>query len=351
MNKPNKTTQMATTGAKRKPSPPQKDAEQLAKEAADKLAKEQALFKANRVKVGKLLELNKNEISKALPKFITIDKMIRVVLTTMNRQPDLMNCTQNSLISCIMTAGQLGLMPDNVLGESYLIPFRKFKGRPNEYWECQIIIGYKGLVSLARRAGATCEARPVYRWELFECEFGLNEKLIHRKDVLKPGEKRGNYRDDNNIVGFYSIVRFQDGSYVFDYMLKEEVEEARDESKNYMYAEDKTQTVWGQYFKEMGQKTVLRRLMKFVPLSAEIQQAISLDEQGDAGKQKTSLLFLDDMPKTIAEEVVAEIITDRQAEAQERREGDQEGAREKADNAIEALRAKLGGDPEIVQPK
>ena len=62
-----------------------------------------SLFNDNRVK---------GEIMKALPKHLTADKLIRVAMTSIQRNPKLMDCTQQSLLGCIMTSAALGLEPD-----------------------------------------------------------------------------------------------------------------------------------------------------------------------------------------------------------------------------------------------
>src|SRR5699024_12861013 len=94
-------------------------------------------IKDQQSKVATLLETYKASIASALPKHITPERMIRVALTAMTKQPDLLYCTRHSIIEAVMTAGQLGLMPDSVLGEAYLIPFNnKRKGVK----EAQLII-------------------------------------------------------------------------------------------------------------------------------------------------------------------------------------------------------------------
>jgi recombination protein RecT len=100
---------------------------------------------------------------------------------------------------------------------------------------------------------------------------------------------------------------------VFRVMTRAQVEAVRNESKNYKYARNKAETVWAKHFEEMGCKTVLRRLMKYVPLSPEFSRAIALDEAADAGIQNTSIEFIDQMPE-FTEDVAHEIVTDAEPE-------------------------------------
>jgi recombination protein RecT len=42
---------------------------------------------------------------------------------------------------------------------------------------------------------------------------------------------------------------------------------------------------WKDHYSEMGRKTVIRRLAKYLPLSIEFATAAALDGQADAGEQ------------------------------------------------------------------
>src|SRR5690606_24967454 len=154
----------------------------------------QPSLKEQQGKVSDLLEMYKGSIAQALPKHITPERMIRVALTAMVKQPDLLFCTSHSLIEAVMTAGQLGLMPDSVLGECYLIPFNNSRKRVKE---AQIIIGYRGLCALAMRSGQvkSVQARAVFaanaatedgeEGDFFDYELGLEERLKYVTKRLK----------------------------------------------------------------------------------------------------------------------------------------------------------------------
>ena len=71
-----------------------------------------------------LLEKMKGQFEMALPKHVTPDRLIRVALTAVQNTPKLLECDRRSLLSAVMTCAQLGLEPDGVLGQAYLVPFR-----------------------------------------------------------------------------------------------------------------------------------------------------------------------------------------------------------------------------------
>ena len=208
-----------------------------------------------------MLERNKAQLAMALPKHVTAERIIRVVVTSLRKTPALMKCQTASLVSCIFQAAQLGLEVDNGLGHAYLVPFGQ---------ECTLIIGFRGMVDLARRSGqvSTIKAVAVHNGDLFDYEEGLDPKLVHKP---KP---------DNHaapITHVYAVCRLRDGSSQFEVMTLGQVNDIRAKSRS-----GKTGP-WVSHFEEMAKKTVIRRLFKMMPTSIEIQRAVSVDEQQDAG--------------------------------------------------------------------
>src|ERR1700690_3025545 len=91
-----------------------------------------------------LLMRSKQQIALALPKHMDPDRLCRIALTTIRQTPKLLDCDPLSLIKCVVQCAAIGLEPDPLLGRAYLVPF----GR-----ECQLLIGYRGMIDLARRSG------------------------------------------------------------------------------------------------------------------------------------------------------------------------------------------------------
>lgn len=213
-------------------------------------------------------EAFKKQISLALPRHMSADRMLRIALTELRRTPALLSCNRESLLGAIVQCSQLGLEPGNNLGHAYLIPYGK---------ECTLIIGYKGLIDLARRSGQiiSISAREVRANDKFKIKYGLHEVLEHEP----------NFEDRGELKGFYAIAQLKDGGHQFEYMPLIEINKIRDTSKS----SKSSMSPWGSYYEEMAKKTVIRRLFKYLPVSIEIQQAVALDEQADAGIQNNSI--------------------------------------------------------------
>ena len=217
-----------------------------------------------------LLETHKDEIAKALPKSITPDRVARIALTTLRKNPGLLECDPNSFLGAVMQASQIGFELDDNLGHAYLVPFFNKKTKRKEI---QLIIGYRGLIELARRSGQlkSINAHIVYENEPFTLEYGLLETLKH---VPLPPSKRG-----KGIKGVYAVATMNDGSKTFDFLWPEEIESIKKSSK----AGDNAMSPWATHEEEMMKKTVIRKLMKYLSLSPEITKATVIDEYGEAG--------------------------------------------------------------------
>lgn len=113
----------------------------------------------------------KAQIANALPKHITADRLARVAITELNRVPALKNCDPLSFMGAIMQCAQLGLEPSIGLGQAYLLPFKnKNKGTT----ECQFIIGYRGMIDLARRSGQMISLSACAVYEADEFDMSLD---------------------------------------------------------------------------------------------------------------------------------------------------------------------------------
>jgi len=159
----------------------------------------------------------------------------------------------------IMQAAELGLEIGGLLGEAYLVPF---KG------EATCIVGYRGLINLARRSGqiASVSAHVVHAKDDWEVDIA-NDHVRHSPCMQgDPGEA----------IFVYATARFRDGSKQLDVMTMREVELIRSRSRA-------RSGPWVTDYEEMAKKTVVRRLSKYLPLSPELQKAIEYEVGADAG--------------------------------------------------------------------
>lgn len=197
-------------------------------------------------------EVIREQIAKALPNHLTPDRFLRIAMTAITKTPKLADCTQESLMSCLLSLSSFGLEPDG--RRAHLIPYGN---------TCTLIIDYKGLVELAMRSGvvANIHADVVRENDVFEEDRGVIVK--HSIDRRKP---RG------DIYAVYAICRFKDGTEKSEVMSHDDVESIRKRSRS------GASGPWSTDWPEMAKKTVFRRLSKWLPLSADFRDALDRDD-------------------------------------------------------------------------
>lgn len=202
------------------------------------------------------------EIRRALPTVLTPERFTRMALSAINNTPKLAECSPMSFIAALMNAAQLGLEPNTPLGQAYLIPYKN-KGK----MECQFQIGYKGLIDLAYRTGQMqiIQAQTVYEFDLFEYEYGLNPKLIHR-----PGDG-----DRGEPTYYYGLFRTVNGGYGFEVMNKAAMDAF---AAKYSQSYSSAYSPWTGNYEAMALKTVLKKALKYGPIKSDFQKAVSMDE-------------------------------------------------------------------------
>lgn len=235
----------------------------VAKNSLTAQNKETAVAEKKPKTIFDVIQAGAKQFATALPKHINTDRFVRIAITTIRQNPKLAQCSQESLLGALMVSAQLGLEP-GTLGQCYLIPF---ENKRMGTVECQFQIGYKGLIELLRRSGQLSDiySYTVYENDDFNIEYGLSRTLTHKPNFDERGE----------IKGFYAVAILKDGAKAFEYMTKDEVVKHEEKYRKGSYKND----VWNKNFEEMAQKTVVKKLLKWLPVSVEFLDMINKDEK------------------------------------------------------------------------
>lgn len=178
------------------------------------------------------------------------------------KNPKLLVCKPSTVVSSLTQAAQLGFTDvSGTLGQAYLVPYKD---------QCQLIIGYRGMLDLARRSGEieSVTARAVFEGDYFEVEYGDNERIVHRP--LAEDES------PDKLVGAYVIAKFKGGGLHRQPMKRSQILAVMKKSQS-----RGDYGPWKDHFVEMALKTVIRRAFKYWPMSLELQgriQEMSTDE-------------------------------------------------------------------------
>jgi len=227
-------------------------------------------MKKNQLEVikAKLVSPETSEKLKVLPKWIKKDVLIAAFWNALFKNPQLQQCTPESLLNALLKCAEWGLLPggDNV----YLIPRHNNK-KPGRPLECNAQRGYQGLIELIYRVtGANVEAHVVYEKDEFDYQFGT-EGYLHHKPAFKNRGKP---------VCAYALWK-KDGVVDFDIISMEEIEKRRKMSLSYQKAEKfgTKDSCWHLWPEAMMRKSAILKMLKMKPKTPELELAISEEEE------------------------------------------------------------------------
>lgn len=239
------------------------------------------------------METYKTEIQRALPKHMTADRMARIALTEFRKTPALMKCDPATLFGAVIQCSQLGLEPGGTMGHAYLIPFENKKRGTTDV---QFILGYRGMLDLARRSGqiVSISARDVCANDKFSYCYGIEETIEHVPAEGQRGE----------LTHVYAVAKLKDGGVQFEVLTRAQIEDIRNNSQGYKTAVrfNRTDSPWIAHFTEMAKKTAIRRLFKYLPVSIEIQRAVAMDEAGEGGFSQDNEFVIEGVANEIPNE-------------------------------------------------
>lgn len=211
----------------------------------------------------KVLERMKPQMALALPKHMSADRMARLALTAFSTNRDLQQCSTDSILGSLMTATQLGLEP-GINGQGYLIAY---KGT------CTFVPGWKGLVDLVSRAGrATVWTGAVYDGDKFDYQLGDEPFCRH-----KPGD------GGEKFTHVYAIGRVKDAQMpVIEVWTRGKVEKHLKQynkvgGRHYALANESN-------FEMYARKVALLQVLKYMPSSIELSNAIAVSHAAEAGQ-------------------------------------------------------------------
>lgn len=195
-------------------------------------------------------------------------KFMASVVSAVNNNPQLSECTNQSILSAALLGQSLNLSPSPQLGQYYMVPFNdKNKGKV-----AQFQLGYKGYIQLAIRSGQykKLNVLAIKEGELINFD-PLNEDI--EVDLIANEEERENAPT----IGYYAMFEYVNGFKKAMYWSRAKMEaHALKYSKGYQAK--KGYTFWEKDFDGMAYKTMLRQLIsKWGIMSIEMASAIDSD--------------------------------------------------------------------------
>lgn len=266
---PKNSQQAAPAPAPAQPSSVDRDAALLAK-IVERPVNERAQVISKTLESASLIQ----KIEEVLPDYMKGEarRLVKRAMLTFNRSPALQECSAESFIWAVVNAAEVGLQIDGRL--AHAVPYNNKKKQPGgaEVWvkESQFQVDYKGLISIARRAGiiVDCKARIVYANDHFE--YGEKDGRSFHEHVPVVGQDKGSR------LGAYCVLNFPAGGFHFEFMDEREIMAIKGRSK----AASKGFSPWQTDEGEMVKKTVIRRSLKlFAHDDYRLTRAIELDDE------------------------------------------------------------------------
>ncbi len=194
------------------------------------------------------------QFAAALPKHVDPARFVRVVMTAVQMNGNLLDADRRTLFASAMRASQMGLLPDG--REGAIVTFKN---------QAQFMPMVAGIMKLVRNSGeiSTWSVQAVYENDSFDYELGDSERIVHKPALTSRGK----------IIGAYSIVTMKDGEKSREFMSVEDIEAIRKRSRS------GTSGPWVSDFSEMAKKTVVRRHSKRLPMSTDLDEALRADDE------------------------------------------------------------------------
>lgn len=235
-----------------------------------------------------------------------VDRFITSIVSAVQANPQLMKCTNQSILSAALMGESLQLAPSPQLGYYYFVGYKNKKqinGKWTEVEEAQFQMGWRGMVQLAIRSG---QYKNIVVNEIKEGEIDYNPitEEINLHPIKNPTE-----REEAKTIGYYAAFELVSGFKKQMFSPIEALEaHARKYSKSYRYdlSSGKKASVWSTNFDAMAKKTMIRQLLgKWGIMSVEMQQAY-VNDMGVIDKNGVAH-YVDNTPDNIEVQVHEEI--------------------------------------------
>lgn len=183
--------------------------------------------------------------------------------------PNLVDCTPNSLMMSIYNCARLGLVPDYNTGHIWILPYKN-RGRK----EAQVQVGYKGRIELARRSGnmSNVWVDAVYANDKWECRNRITNDYTHipwhEVGAPEPGE----------LIKTYCVATYTDGHRHIQVASMHDIQQSKARSKSAKYGKGP----WTTDFEAMALTVPIRMAWRTWPQTPEMGLAARLDHAADA---------------------------------------------------------------------
>ncbi len=270
-----------------------------------------SLVKKGEQKLGLTAYLTNDAVKTQIAKVVggrNGDRFITSIISAVEANPDLRECTNSSIVSAALVGEALKLSPSPQLGHYYLVPYKNNKAKTKE---AQFQLGYKGYLQLAMRSGQyeKINVLPIKEGELISydpLEEIISVNLIEDEVV----------RENTPAVGYYAMFQYTKDFGGFKKTLYWSREKMESHALKYSqgYRAKKGCTFWEKDFDAMAMKTMLRQLIsKWGIMSIDTPMAMAYEsdmavirEDGAKEYVDADVVEIDNVPESATQQPVEE---------------------------------------------
>ncbi|WP_346745428.1 recombinase RecT [uncultured Campylobacter sp.] len=195
----------------------------------------------------------------------------------------LRNCSVESIVNTAMQIVQIGLNPNKLFGQAYVVPFKLKNGGET----AQLQIGYKGLISLGMKNGWKFRAVAVYDCDDFSLEFnGLDDKIHFAPNYDERSDDDGDWVF-SHLVGVIVYAKDSSDNVFSEFVSKKKLEKLRLKSQN-QNKKDKLEYIWLDWAEEMYKAKALKYVASRLPINDRLAEAVSVEDE-PITKQETTI--------------------------------------------------------------
>jgi len=197
----------------------------------------------------------------ALAHVMPVERFMRTLIISAEKVPKILECSRQSLMNSAMSAALLGLEPDGVTGQSYILPFKN---------QAQLIVGYKGYNTIGARSGLTVTGEAVHENDAFDYQLGTGAFVRHKPALSNRGR----------VIAAWAQAEAIGRPPIISVLGLEAIMATKDKSPG----GKRSDSPWNDHaigFPAMASKTAKRRLSRSMPLNVNAPQyhlAARLDE-------------------------------------------------------------------------
>ncbi len=201
------------------------------------------------------------------------DKANKFLATAVKVASDykLANCHPQSIIDACITVAQMNLDLSPALSHAYIVPFKQ---------SVQLIVSARGYTALLARTGWKIKSYIVNEEDEFDYIIdGFDESIKFKKNIDAESE---------TFRYAVALAKSPDGTLYVEIMNANQIDKHRKVSSNQKGA--KPTGVWADWFDEMALKTVIKKLVKKLPMGEEIATVVDKDDkpiEGEIVEQQT----------------------------------------------------------------